>query len=67
MFEGKGTLCTVKVIDIGMDRGLSLSIGEHKGLSSCFTVVVISRFISCHTCHVTHVKKKCYKYFVSRC
>ena len=55
--EGKDKLCTGsnKLVAIGVHKGLSLSLGEHKGLSSCQIVTMLSRFIMCHTCHVTHV------------
>ena len=42
----------VKLIGIGMHKGLGLGIGEHKGLSFCQTVAVLSRFVTCHTCHI---------------
>ena len=55
--EGGGTNCEkeVKLIGIGMHKWLSLDIGEHKRLSPCQTLAVLSRFIICHTRHVTHV------------
>ena len=45
----------VKLIGIGVHKGLSLGIGEHKGLSPCQTVAMLSTFITCHTSQVTHV------------
>ena len=53
--EGKGNVWTgVKLIGIGCTR-LSTGIGEHKGVSPCQTVAMLSRFITCHTRHITHV------------
>ena len=46
----------VKLVGIGVHKGLSLVVRDHKGLSprACQTVAVLSRFItlSCHTCHI---------------
>ena len=44
----------VKVVGIGVCKGLSLNIGEHKGLSPCQTLAALGRFMTCHTRHATH-------------